>query len=367
MNPLQRLRQYGQSPWLDFIQRSFVTDGSLQKLIEEDGIVGVTSNPAIFEKAILGSADYDDLIVSLTGEGKSAADIYDHLSIEDVGMAADLFKEVYEETKGLDGYVSLEVSPHLADDTEGTIADARRLWKALNRLNVMIKVPATPAGVPAIKALIADGININVTLLFSVERYREVALAYIEGLEERASKGLDLRVASVASFFVSRVDTMLDPILEEKGDLTSQALIGQVAIANSYVAYGVFEELFGSERFKDLENKGAWVQRLLWASTSVKNPAYSPVKYADALVGRYTVDTLPLETIIAYREQGDPADRLSGSLPNARITMSQLETVGINIEEIAEKLEKEAIDKFVQPFDKLISAIESKRESVVVG
>lgn len=363
MNPLQRLGDFGQSPWLDFIRRGYIEDGSLKALVDAGEIKGVTSNPAIFEQAIARSMDYDAAVAVLTGEGLSPVDVYDTLSIEDVQAAADVFAEVYRETDGLDGYVSLEVSPHLANDTEGTINDARRLWARLDRPNVMIKVPATEAGIPAIKTLIAEGINVNVTLLFSVERYVKVAEAYIEAISERAEKGLDLRVASVASFFVSRVDTMVDPLLDSSGH---GSLRGTAAVANSLMAYKEFQRLFGSDQFKALKEKGAWVQRLLWASTSTKDPSYPKTKYVNALVGPDTVDTIPLQTVNDYREEGDPADRLTGAISQAEETVRQLQVAGIDLEDVAHKLELDGIAKFVEPFDKLIDAIEQKQQSLTV-
>ncbi|MCB0825253.1 MAG: transaldolase, partial [Armatimonadetes bacterium] len=343
--------------------RSYIDDGSMQKLIDQ-GIKGVTSNPAIFEQAIAGSNDYDSLIISLTGEGMSALEIYDALSIQDVGDAADLFRPVYDSTNGLDGYVSLEVSPHLAHDTEGTIADARRLWAKLNRPNVMIKIPATKAGIPAIKQALIEGININVTLLFSVERYREVAVAYVEAMAERKKQGLELKVASVASFFVSRVDGLVDKQLEASDNPESSDLFGMAAIANSRIAYGVFEEVFGTDEWKEVEAAGAWKQRLLWASTSTKNPDYSPVLYVDQLVGPDTVNTMPLNTIDSYLEHGDPADRLSGTVRDAEITLSKVEACGIDMNAVTQKLEDDGIAKFVEPFDQLIDSIETKRQSI---
>lgn len=367
MNPLKQLGEFGQSPWLDFIRRGFVEDGSLQKLIDEDGIMGVTSNPAIFEKAIAGSADYDEAILTLTGEALSAEEIYDRLSIEDVATAADLFRPVYDATGGKDGYVSLEVSPHLARDTGGTVEDARRLWKALDRPNVMIKIPATEEGVPAIQACLSEGININVTLLFSVSRYRKVAEAYVAGVKALAESGREPKVASVASFFVSRVDSLVDPQLEKAEHPGAKDLVGQVAVANSLMAYRVYQEIFEGAEFGALAEKGAWTQRLLWASTSAKNPAFSPVKYVEALIGPDTVNTLPLETVEAYREQGQPAERVSGSLQDGEITMARFKECGFDIEDVADELERQAIQKFVEPFDSLIAAIEAKRESLIVG
>ncbi len=364
MNPVQQLSTLGQSPWLDFIRRSFVQDGSLKRLIDEDGVRGVTSNPAIFEAAITGNTDYDEAIIIQASAGKTPLEIYDILTIEDVGAAADLFKGVFHDTKGLDGYVSLEVSPLLAHDTEATIADARRLWKALNRPNVMIKVPATQAGLPAIKTLIADGININVTLIFSLTRYKEVAEAFILGLEQRAAKGESLEIASVASFFVSRMDTMIDPMIEAKG---ATDLEGEIAVANAQAAYGIYQDIFHGPRFAALAAKGAWSQRVLWASTSTKNPAFAKTKYVEALIGKETVNTLPLQTIEDYRVEGHPADRLAGSRDAAAKVLAKLESSGINLEEVCQALEDEAIKKFVDPFHKLIAAIETKRDSVMAG
>lgn len=361
MNPLQQLPEFGQSPWLDFIRRGYIQDGSLQRDID-NGIRGVTSNPAIFEKAIAGSHDYDDAIFGLTAAGHSAEEILDALSIEDVAMAADLFKPVYDSTHGLDGYVSLEVSPHLADDAEGTIADAHRLWKALSRPNVMIKVPATEAGVAAFRQLTADGINVNVTLLFSVPRYQAIAEAYISALEERHERGLSLHMASVASFFVSRVDTLLDPQLAEK----APSLAGKIAVSNSHMAYKVFEDLFKTDRFQVLANAGARPQRLLWASTSAKNPAYSPVVYVDSLIGPDTVNTMPLDTIEAYLQIGNPADRLTGQYDVNRKIMDEFAVAGFDIEATATALQQDAIAKFVEPHDKLLEALRAKQDTFVV-
>lgn len=367
MSPLKKLNEFGQSPWLDFIRRGFIEDGSLQKLIDEDGIRGVTSNPAIFEQAIAGSTDYDEAIMVLTGEGKSAEEIVDQLSIEDVGAAADLFRPVYDATDGLDGYVSLEVSPHLARDTKGTVADARRLWKALDRPNVMIKIPATVEGVPAIQECIAEGINVNVTLLFSVTRYTAVAEAYLAGISERAAAGHPPRVASVASFFVSRVDSLVDPMLESAANPMAKELMGEVAVANSLCAYAVFQYLFGHAGFAELKGEGAWVQRLLWASTSAKNPKFSKTKYVESLIGPDTVNTLPLETIEAYRESGHPAERVTGSVMDGEIVMNKFRECGFDIEEVATELENQAIQKFVDPYDKLLAAVDAKRQSLIGG
>lgn len=299
-NPLQQLATFGQSIWLDYIRRDLITGGELRRLIEEDGLRGMTSNPAIFEKAITDSQDYDADIQAMAREGKGFAAIYETISQRDVGSAADEFRPLYDRTDGQDGYVSLEVNPHLARDTEGSMEEARRLWGALNRPNVLIKVPATAAGLPAIRQLISEGINVNVTLLFGLPRYRQVAEAYLAGLEARAIQGKSVRhLASVASFFVSRIDALVDPLLEKligqggkEADLAKKVQ-GQVAIASAKMAYQIYREIFGGARFKRLAAQGAQVQRLLWASTSTKNPAYSDVKYVEALIGPETVNTAP--------------------------------------------------------------------------
>jgi transaldolase len=346
MNPLQKLAALGQSPWLDFISRRSIRGGQIASLVDQ-GILGVTSNPAIFEHAINGSADYDEDIQKLAAQGLSPFEIYDRISIQDVGEAADLLRAVYDRTGGVDGYVSLEVRPELARDTEGTIAEARRLWKALDRPNVMIKIPATAEGIPAIRQAIADGININVTLLFSLERYRETALAYLDGLEQTSR----IDVASVASFFVSRIDTMVDAQLPPE-------LEGEAAIAWSQASYAIFQQVFSGPRWEALAAKGARVQRLLWASTSVKNPDYSPVKYCEALAGPDTVNTMPLATIEAYLKMGEPRNSLATVDPSTVLT--GVKAAGVDLEAAAIKLEDEGITKFVQPFEKLLKSIEDK-------
>lgn len=361
MNPLRQLAQFGQSPWLDFIRRQTIENGELAALIANDGIKGVTSNPAIFEAAIAGSQDYDDDIRRFSAEGRSALEIYDALSIADVGSAADLFRDVYDETGGLDGYVSLEVSPLLARDTEGTLADARRLWAALNRPNVMIKVPATVEGIPAIQQLIAEGINVNVTLLFGLDRYRAVAEAYCAGLRSRVGSAGSLRVASVASFFVSRIDSLVDSQLAATGSPEALALRGKAAIACSQAAYAIYQDVFSDENFADLRRAGAWTQRVLWASTSTKNPDYDRIMYVENLVGPETVNTMPWQTVIDYREGGHPEDRLTGSGDAAHETLRQLQSVGVDFGQVESQLETEAIQKFVDPFNKLLASIESKR------
>jgi transaldolase/transaldolase/glucose-6-phosphate isomerase len=356
---VKKIHDFGQSIWLDFIDRDIINSGRLQKLIDEDGVRGVTSNPAIFEKAISSSSDYDQDIVRIAKETQDFEDVFYQLAIKDIQMAADLFKPVYEdEVKGADGYVSLEVSPRLALDTQGTTDQAIDLWKKVGRDNVMIKIPGTAAGLPAIRQAISEGININVTLLFGLERYRAVTEAYISGLEDRIAKGLSINeIASVASFFLSRIDVMVDPILDEKG---LGHLKGEVAIASAKKAYEIYKEVFNTERWKKLEAQGARPQRLLWASTSSKNPAFKATKYVDALIGPNTVDTVPMETLEVYRTEGEPEDRLSQNLDEATRVLDQLEEKGINLKEISQKLEDEGVEKFIAPYDKLLKAIEDQ-------
>ncbi len=356
---VKKIHDFGQSIWLDFIDRDIINSGRLQKLIDEDGVRGVTSNPAIFEKAISSSSDYDQDIVRIAQDTKDFEDVFYQLAIKDIQMAADLFKPVYEdEVKGADGYVSLEVSPRLALDTQGTINQAIDLWKKVGRGNVMIKIPGTEAGLPAIRQAISEGININVTLLFGLERYRAVAEAYISGLEDRLAKGSSINeIASVASFFLSRIDVMVDPLLEEKG---LGHLKGEVAIASAKKAYEIYEEVFNTERWKKLEAQGARPQRLLWASTSSKNPAFKSTKYVDALIGPNTVDTVPMETLEAYRTEGEPEDRLSQNLDEATHVLEQLQEKGIDLKDISQKLEDEGVEKFIAPYDKLLKAIEDQ-------
>ncbi len=364
VNPLKLLETLGQSIWLDYIRRDLIKSGELRRSIEEDGLRGMTSNPAIFEKAIAGSRDYDEDIRSLTFEGKNIAAIYEALSIRDVQSAADEFRPLYDTTAGNDGYVSLEVNPHLAHNTDGTIEEARRLWDRLNRPNVFIKVPATSAGLPAIRHLIGEGINVNITLLFGLPRYRQVTDAYIAGIETLAARKNPLRpVASVASFFISRIDSLVDPLLEKivaaggKKAQIAAKLRGQVAIASAKKAYQIYKEVFGADRFRKLTSQGARPQRLLWASTSTKNPGYSDVKYIEALIGSETINTVPPETLDAYRDHGDPKARLEQDVANAEWVLKQLSEVGINIDEVTQQLEDEGVDKFIKPFDKLLGAL----------
>jgi transaldolase/glucose-6-phosphate isomerase len=371
-NPLLKIRAFGQSVWLDFLRRGMLSSGELRQLIEEDGLSGVTSNPAIFEKAIAGSHDYDDAIRVLALEGKSVGDIYQALTVDDVQRTADLFRTLYDLTEGRDGFVSLEVSPHLAYDTAGTISEAHHLWAALGRPNVLIKVPATREGLPAIQQLICEGINVNVTLLFSLDRYREVAEAYIAGLEARAALGKPLeRVASVASFFLSRIDVLVDSLLEkamQADGATAEiaaTLRGHIAIASAKVAYQMYKEIFASERFRKLAAQGACAQRVLWASTGTKNPAYSDVKYVEALIDSETVNTMPLETINAYRDHGHPASRLEEAVEDAHQVLARLPEVGVDLAAVTWQLEEEGVNKFIAPFDRLMNTLEEKCAAAV--
>jgi transaldolase len=366
-NPLKKLKSLGQSIWLDYIRRDLISSGKLRCLIDDDGLRGMTSNPSIFEKAIAESHIYDQDIRDMALKKKDIKSIYEALSQRDVQNAADEFRSVYEKTDGKNGYVSLEVNPHLAYDTKGTIEEARRLWTALNRPNVFIKIPATSDGLPAIYQLISEGINVNVTLLFGLPRYRQVAEAYIAGLETRAAQGKPVKhISSVASFFVSRIDALVDSLLEkliaqdgQKIDL-SKKVHGQVAIASAKMAYQIYKEIFESNRFKKLADKGARVQRLLWASTSTKNPDYSDVKYIESLIGPDTINTVPPETIDAYHDHGNPKSRLEQDVKEANWIMEQLPELGINIDKVTQQLEDEGVKKFNEPFDKLMEALTKK-------
>lgn len=369
-NPLLELQALGQSIWIDFIRRETTTSGELQQLIEQDGVSGVTSNPSIFEKAIGEGHEYDEAIQSLISQGKTTDEVYQGITVEDIQMVADLLRPVYDRTVGRDGFVSLEVSPGLANDTGGTIEEARRLWTLVDRPNAMIKVPATRQGLPAIRQLTSEGINVNITLLFGLPRYREVAEAYIAGLETLASGGGDLeRVASVASFFLSRIDVLLDPILEEKiqagGPLAELAgrLQGQSAIASAKVAYQIYREIFETDRFKRLADQGAKPQKLLWASTSTKNPEYTDTKYIEPLIGPETINTLPVETLAAYRDHGDPKQTLDQNVPNAYQVLSDLSRIGIDLDAVIQQLEEEGVKKFVTAFDRLIAVLQEKQKA----
>ena len=370
MNTLGRLKDFGQSVWYDNIERAMLgADGALQGMIAEDGLCGITSNPTIFEKAIAGSADYDQSLLALLSQGvrPSGRDLFFALAIEDIQQAADLLLSVYKQSEGLDGYVSLEVSPDLAYDAEATIAEARRLVQRVNRPNLMVKVPATREGVAAVEALTAEGVNVNATLLFSVKRYEEVARAYLSGLRQRHQRGLPVdTIASVASFFVSRVDAAVDRRLEEIACDASPAqcaeivkLQGKIAIANAKAAYQVYLRL-SREEFSDLAALGAMSQRLLWASTGTKNPRYSDVLYVDALIGRNTVNTLPPATYRAFRDHGTPSATLEQNGDDALAQLARLADLGVDMEAVAQQLEDDGVKAFQTSFDNLLNAIEQK-------
>lgn len=367
MNPLRKLHEFEQSIWLDFIRRSLMTSGKLEKLIREDGLRGMTSNPKIFDQAISESDNYNDAIKGLSEQGCSVEEAYRKLTVEDVQMAADQFRPVYDESDGEDGCVSYEVSPHLAHDTDRTIEEARRLWKTLDRPNVFIKVPATLEGLPAIRRLISEAINVNVTLLFGLPRYRKVADAYLSGLEDRLKQGGSLdRVVSVASFFLSRIDVLVDPKLKKireeggpKADLAGE-VHGETAIASAKLAYQIYKEIYSEDRFRRLRDKGARPQRLLWASTSAKNPDFSDVKYVEALIGPKTVNTVPMDTLDAYRDHGNPQVRLEDDLDKARQVFESLPKLGIDIDEVTQQLEDEGVEKFNKPYDDLMKTLEKE-------
>ncbi|MEQ8271092.1 transaldolase [Algiphilus sp.] len=360
-NPLARLHAHGQSFWLDYIRRQMLHDGALQRLIDDDGLRGMTSNPAIFEKAIAGSDDYDAQLRELARAGVDRDTAYEALVLQDIARAADVLAPVHAASEGIDGCISIEVSPHLARDTEGTLAEARRLWSRLNRPNIMIKVPGTPEGVPAIETLIAEGISVNVTLLFSVSRYAEVLEAFMRGLERRRAHGKPIdKVASVASFFLSRIDSLVDARLDRYGTEPARALRGQAATACARLAYAHFCSQRRSARWEALAEAGAKPQRLLWASTSAKDPAYSDVKYVEPLIGPDTVTTLPPETVTAFRDHGHCAVTLAETADDAHDILQRLADLDIDTDVLADQLEAEGIDKFVQPFDALLDTIQQR-------
>ena len=365
-NPLKGLLAHGQSPWMDYIRRDLLTGGGLKKYIDNDGLRGMTSNPAIFEKAITGSNLYNDILTSLEAKKLDANGIFEKIAIRDVQDACDIFKPVYAETKRHDGYVSLEVSPFLGFDTKASLGEARRLWKAVDRPNVMIKIPGTPEGLPAIRQALEDGININITLLFAQSAYEQVAEAFLSALEARAAKGQDIsHIASVASFFVSRIDTLVDSKLDEKlksaTDKTQKALFeslqGKVAIANARVTYKKYQELFGGPRWKALAAKGAQTQRLLWASTSTKNPKYRDVIYVEELIGADTVDTIPPATFDAFRDHGRLRPSLTENVEAAAKTMADLAKAGISMKEVTDKLMVDGVKLFSDAFKTLLDAV----------
>lgn len=373
-NPLKELQKLGQSIWYDNIRRSLLTTGELKRMIQEDGLRGMTSNPTIFEKAIAGSTDYNDQLQTLALQGKKAEEIYEELAILDIQSAADYFFPVFEQSKGLDGYVSFEVSPHLGRNTEGSISEAKRLWERLNRRNVMIKIPGSPEGLPAIEQSIADGLNINVTLIFSIDLYKQVALAYIKGLERRVAAGQSVYgAASVASFFVSRIDTAVDNELEarirnskdEQGKEKLSAYLGKTAIANAKMAYQLFKEIFYGDRFQELRDRGARVQRPLWASTGTKNPQYSDVYYVESLIGPDTVDTVPPATYLAFKDHGKIAATLETGVEGARQILQTLPDVGVDLNAVTTQLLEDGLKLFSEPYDKLLATIDEKKQSVI--
>jgi transaldolase len=359
-NPLLKLKDCGQSVWLDYIRRDFIVGGELRRLIEEDGIAGVTSNPAIFEKAIDGSADYDDgLRAAIVSHPDAApAALFETLAVEDVQMAADVLRPVYDATDGADGFVSIEVSPNGARSTKGAVEEARRLWRGVNRPNLMVKIPSSIVGIPAVEALVAEGINVNITLMFSIRHYEAVAQAYLRGLE----RAPDIRrVSSVASFFVSRVDTAVDRKLETIGTPEALALRGKIAIANAKRVYSRFKEIFLGEPFASLSRRGARIQRPLWASTGTKNPAYSDVLYVESLIGPHTVNTMPPATLDAFREHGRVGLTVERGIAEAEAALSRIESLGVPLDEITETLVVDGEAAFAASFEKLIAALDAKR------
>lgn len=370
MNPLQALGESGQSVWLDYIQRKLLATGELRRLVEEDGVTGVTSNPAIFEKAVADSDDYDDVTARMGREGSADPKaVYEAIAMRDIREAADMLRSVYRETGGRDGYVSLEVSPHLAHDTEGTVAEARRLWDSVSRDNLLIKVPGTPEGVPAIERLIGEGISVNVTLLFAREAYEQVAQAYLRGLAKAAADGRDLgRIASVASFFISRIDTLADQKIEERieeaadeaGRERLRELMGKAAIANAKLTYRRYKEIMQGEGWQALAGRGARPQRLLWASTSTKNPDYRDVLYVEELVGEDTVNTVPPATLDAFRDHGKVRKSLEEDVEGASETMAALERAGVSMREVTDQLLEDGVRLFSEAFDKLLATIEEE-------
>lgn len=356
MNALNRLRKHGQSIWLDLLNREIMDTGKLGNLITDDDLRGLTSNPSIFEKAISESSDYDEDISRLAREEDGDnEEIFFDLAIKDIQRAADIFKPVYDRTSGADGFVSLEVSPHLARDTDATIEQVRDLWRRVDRKNVMIKIPGTEEGLHAIRKCLSEGININVTLLFGLPRYKEVTEAFMGGLEDRLKMGESIEnVASVASFFLSRIDVMIDPMLDEKNN---KELRGKVAIASAKKAYQIYQEMIHSDRFVEIERRGGQRQRVLWASTSTKDPSYSDVKYVETLIGPETINTLPMETIDAFRDHGRVEETLTEGVDKAGEILEKLKNTGIDIDEITAKLEEEGIEKFNKAYDKLLESI----------
>lgn len=364
MNPLQELQEYGQSVWLDYIRRSLITTGELQRLIDEDGLRGITSNPTIFQKAIAGSGDYDKIILNAVTKDPhiDANTLFEMLAIEDIQLAADILRPIYDATDETDGFVSFELSPHLAYDTEGSIKEAHRLWNTIKRPNVMLKVPATPEGIPVIEALIAECINLNVTLMFSIDHYEAVANAYLRGLERCPSPH---QVASVASFFLSRIDRMVDKQLDETHAPEAGALKGKIAIANAKTAYKRFTEKFSGTQWKALAERGAHVQRVLWASTSTKNPDYSDVMYVEEIIGPNTVNTLPPATLTMFRDHGQVSSSLERGIEGAKASLEQLDKIGIDLKAITTQLQRDGVTAFLSSYEKVLSTVSEKKASIL--
>ncbi len=372
-NPLLQLKALGQSVWYDNIDRSQLVSGQFKRLLDEDGICGVTANPTIFEKSISSGHAYDEQINQLIREGKSTNEIYEALIIQDIRTVADILRPIYDSANRQDGLVSLEVSPDLAHDTEGTLSEVRRFWKMVDRPNLMIKIPGTPEGIPAVRQALTEGINVNITLIFSISTYRQVAEAFISALEARRAAGEDIsHMASVASFFVSRVDTLVDKLLEDKVKATSntseqqhlKSLEGKAAIANARLVYQDFKKIFNTPRFAALKQAGAYVQRPLWASTSTKNPAYRDVLYAEELIGPDTVDTMPLETIENFRDHGRVRLSIEDNLEEAHQVLDALEKIGIHYDQVTKQLQDEGVEKFADSFHKLFEGIAEKRKAI---
>jgi transaldolase/glucose-6-phosphate isomerase len=369
MNKLKELEACGQSLWLDYLRRSLIESGELRVLIERDGLKGVTSNPSIFEKAIGETDEYADALEQFQpyADHNISEKIYEHMAIADIRAAADVLRPVYDQTHGRDGYISLECSPYLANDFEATVSEARRLWAEVNRPNLMVKVPATPSGIPAIRQLTSDGLNINITLLFSVDVYEQVVDAYLSGLEDLSRAGGDIsKIASVASIFVSRIDTAIDKRLDELRDKRAGLLRGKVGIANAKIAYARYKELFSAPRWQVLAASGAKTQRLLWASTGVKDPAYKHTMYVEALIGRDSVTTVPPATMDSFRHHGTVTpDAIEQDVESARAVLNDLEQLGVSLDEVTEELVKDGVQKFVDAFDKLFGSIARRREMLL--
>ena len=361
-NPIHELVTLGQSVWYDNIERRLLDNGGLAKMINDGDIQGLTSNPSIFKNAIVNSSDYDNALQALSAEGKSTEEIIEHLTVDDIREAANLLFPLYAKTKGLDGYASLEVRPTLAYETEKTFAEAKRLWDWVNVPNLMIKIPATKEGLPAIRQAIAAGINVNVTLIFSIERYREVAEAYLLGLEDRVAAGMSIdKIASVASFFISRLDSSVDKQLEANGSDVASKMLGKVAVANARLAYQAFLKIFNTERFAALQQNGANLQRPLWASTSTKNPAYPDTLYVDELIGVNTVNTIPPKTLDAFRDHGTAKSTLKNDLDEAKQIFADMETLGISLAAITQKLEDDGVQAFMDAYKDLVATVDGRQ------